>query len=93
MTLVNSVNTEEADLKLFFRELERIGKGDIEEVFKQSLEELWKELKEEPEFVFEDGRKMKLDEKVFKSVSLKDVLKSVYMGRYHGMNLLKKNRH
>ena len=29
LALVNSVNTEDADLKLFFRELERIGNGEI----------------------------------------------------------------
>jgi len=31
LTLVNSVNTEDAELKLFFRELKKIGKGNIEE--------------------------------------------------------------
>ncbi|MCL0048482.1 hypothetical protein M1N20_03430 [Dehalococcoidia bacterium] len=64
LTLVNSINTIDADLKLFFREIEKIGKGDIKEkVFNESCEELWEELKEEPDFVFEDGRKMKIDEK------------------------------
>jgi len=29
LTLVNSVNTEDADLKRFFRELERAGKGEV----------------------------------------------------------------
>lgn len=79
LTLVNSINTVEADLKLFFRELERIGKGDIKiEIFNQAIEELWDELKQEPEFVFEDNRKIKIDEKVFKAIKLKDVLKYVY---------------
>ncbi|MCL0093013.1 DEAD/DEAH box helicase family protein [Dehalococcoidia bacterium] len=79
LTLVNSINTIDADLKLFFREIEKIGKGDIKEkVFNESCEELWEELKEEPDFVFEDGRKMKIDEKVFKNIRLKDVLKSIY---------------
>ncbi|MCL0068105.1 hypothetical protein M1N67_04185, partial [Peptococcaceae bacterium] len=79
LTLVNSINTIDADLKLFFREIEKIGKGDIKEkVFNESCEELWEELKEEPDFDFEDGRKMKIDEKVFKNISLKDVLKNIY---------------
>lgn len=79
LTLVNSINTEEADLKLFFRELERIGKGDIEDgVFKEAIEELWEELKYEPEFVFEDGKKIKIDEEVFKSITLKDIWNYVY---------------
>lgn len=79
LTLVNSINTEDADLKLFFSELERIGKGNIKEkVFDLSKDELWNELKEEPEFVFEDGKKIRINEKVFKDISLKDVLKCVY---------------
>jgi len=79
LTLVNSTNAEDADLKLFFRELERIGKGDIKDkAFKESIDELWEELREEPEFVFEDGKKLKIDEKVFKSITLKEVWKYVY---------------
>jgi len=79
LILVNSINTKEADLKLFFRELERIGKGDIEnEIFKETIEELWEELKQEPEFVFEDGRKIKINKNVFKSITLKDIWKYVY---------------
>lgn len=79
LTLVNSINTVEADLKLFFRELERIGKGDIEtEIFNQAVEELWEELKQEPEFLFEDNKKIKIDKEVFKTIKLKDVLKCVY---------------
>lgn len=79
LTLVNSINTESADLRLFFRELERIGKGEIEEkVFKESIGELWEELKHEPEFVFEDGKKIKIDKKVFKSITLNDVWNYVY---------------
>jgi len=54
LTLVNSVNTKDADLKLFFRELERIGQGDIDEaVWQQAREELWAELAEGPEWLFE----------------------------------------
>ena len=79
LTLVNSINTEDADLKLFFREIERIGKGDIEEmVFRKSMDELWEELREEPEFVFEDGERIKIDENIFKGIALKDIWKYVY---------------
>jgi len=79
LTLVNSINKENADLKLFFRELEKIGKGAIEEnIFKESIDELWEELQQEPEFVFEDGKRIKIDEKVFKSITLKDVWHYVY---------------
>ena len=79
LTLVNSINKEDADLKLFFRELERIGKGDVEDnVFKECIKELWEELKQEPEFVFEDGKRVRIDKDVFESITLKDILKYVY---------------
>jgi len=79
LVLVNSINTKDADLKLFFRELERIGKRDIEEeLFKESKEELWEELLHEPDFVFEDGKKIKIDKDAFKGITLKDIWKYVY---------------
>jgi len=85
LTLVNSVNTEDADLKLFFRELEKIGKQEIEEeVFKSALDELWEELKEEPEFMFEDGRKIKIDEAIFKSITKDEILNYVYNSKASG---------
>ena len=85
LTLVNSVSTEDADLKLFFRELEKIGKGKIEEeVFKLALDEAWKELKEEPEFMFEGNNKIKIDAVIFKSITKKDVLNCVYNSKTNG---------
>jgi hypothetical protein len=78
LTLVNSVNTEDADLKMFFREIEKIGKGEIEgEIFNKALDELWEELKQEPEFMFEN-EKLKMDEGIFKKITIQDVLKHVY---------------
>ena len=85
LTLVNSVNTEDADLKRFFRELERIGKQEIEqEVFDSAINELWEELKEEPEFMFEDGRRMRIDETIFKSITKDDILNYVYNSNTSG---------
>lgn len=85
LTLVNSVNTEDADLKLFFRELERIGKGDIEEeVFKSALDELYEELREGQDFMFEEGNKIKIDEIIFKSIKRKDILNYVYNSKASG---------
>jgi hypothetical protein len=79
LTLVNSVNTEDADLKLFFRELEKIGKGDVDErVFREAISELWEELKEGVTPLFEDGFKIEIDEKVFKSITKEEVLNYVY---------------
>lgn len=85
LTLVNSVNTENADLKRFFGELERIGKGEIEEgLFKKALDELWEELKREPDFMFEDGNKVKIEEAAFRSITKKDVLKYIYNAESFG---------
>jgi superfamily II DNA or RNA helicase len=79
LTLVNSVNTEDADLKMFFRELERIGKGRLgERVWKQAKDDLWEELKENPAFVFEENARVAVAEDVFKALSLNDVLRRVF---------------
>jgi superfamily II DNA or RNA helicase len=85
LTLVNSVNTEEADLQLFFRELERIGKGKVQkDVWKAAKEELWEELRQQPPVMFEDGEKLKVDGDVFEKLEQKDVLQAVYNARSPG---------
>jgi hypothetical protein len=49
LTLVNSVNTEDADLKRFFRELERAGKGEVADgVWQAAKKELLDELSQRP---------------------------------------------
>jgi len=79
LTLVHTVNTKDADLKMFFRELERIGKGEVEDrIFEAALDELWEELREEPEFMFEAGEKLKTDRMLFRSITKSDVLEYVY---------------
>ncbi len=85
LTLVNSVNTEDADLKLFFRELEKIGRQEIQQaIFDSALSELWGELKQEPEFMFEDAGKMRIDETIFKSITKDDLLNYVYNAKVSG---------
>jgi len=85
LTLVNSVNVEDADLKLFFRELERIGKGGIgKRIFEEAMDDLWEELKEEPELMFEKGNKIKIDEKCFKDLTREDILNHVYNSKTPG---------
>jgi len=78
ITLVNSVNTEDADLKLFFRKIEKIGKGKIDEkILNSAIEELWEELKKEPEFMFEEEN-LKIDKNIFKNIKFKDILKYIF---------------
>ncbi len=79
LTLVNSVNTDEADLQLFFRELERIGRGEVpKHVWESAKTELWEELKERPALMFEDDQSVRIDEAVFHSLSHKRILQKVY---------------
>jgi type III restriction enzyme len=78
LTLVNSVNTEDADLKLFFREIERIGKGRVtEKLWQIAKNELWEELKERPNFMFEDDQ-VETDEKTFNGLNQTDMLKLIF---------------
>jgi len=78
LTLVNSVNTQDADLKLFFRELERIGRGEIApRVWEQAGEELWAELAEGPGLLFE-GERFEADEALFRSLTPAELLSLVY---------------
>lgn len=37
------------------------------------MNELWEEMKEEPEFMFEDGKRIKIDEVIFKNITKEDV--------------------
>jgi type III restriction enzyme len=79
MTLVNSVNTEDADLKLFFRELVRIGKGAIDEAtWASAKKELLSELRDRPEFLFESEIKVRVDDSVLNSLTQADLLRDVF---------------
>ncbi|MFH0907277.1 MAG: DEAD/DEAH box helicase family protein [bacterium] len=79
MTLVNSVNTEDADLKLYFQQMIAIGRGEIAaKVWTEARTELWQELQSEPEYLYEDGRKVQITKDDFDAVTRKDVLRDVY---------------
>ncbi len=65
LTLVNSVNTEDADLKRFFRELERAGKGEVaDSVWQAAKKELLDELSQRPAPVFESDSVVSVQEDV-----------------------------
>jgi type III restriction enzyme len=79
MALVNSVNTEDADLKLLFRELVRIGKGEIEtHHWTTAKQELIAEVAPRPPFVYEPGTKLNIDHGFIESLTRKDLLKAVF---------------
>ncbi len=79
LTLVNSVNTEDADLKLYFEQILAIGRGDVKPtMWQQAKAELWEELKDEPEFLYEGGRKLTITKEDLEALTVQDVWRTVY---------------
>lgn len=79
LALVNSVNTEDADLKLYFEQILAIGRGDVpDKIWKEAKEELWEELKEQPEFLYEDRRKLAIERADLDKIGVREVWKEVY---------------
>lgn len=83
LVLVNSVNTEDADLQLFFRELERIAReGVTDDVWEKAKEELLQEFREGVALEFEGNEqtevKAKVDEAAWQDLTYDDLLQSVF---------------
>lgn len=79
MTLVNSVNTNDADLKLFFHELVRIGKGDVEEsLWQAAKQELIQELAIQPAYLYEGDLRVRIEEKILSDLTQHDMLEKVF---------------
>lgn len=79
LTLVNSVNTEDADLKIYFEQIVAIGRGKLPaKVWKEAKDELWEELKEQPSFLYEDRRKLAIDKADLDAITERDVWREVY---------------
>ena len=89
LTLVNTVNLIEAkqekpDLKLFFEELERIGKGDIDnKVFEEAKDEILQEFSEEPLLLY-DSVQLTIQRDILKRITIKDILNFVYNSNSFG---------
>jgi hypothetical protein len=79
LALVNSVNTSDADLKLYFEQILAIGRGKVaKKVWDQAKKELWEELKNEPAFLYEDRRKLVIKKEDIDNLSVEDVWRDVY---------------
>ena len=77
LTLVNSVNVEDADLELFFRELEKIAKNEIRvDLLDKAKQELVQEFCDNAKFVFEE-LKCVIDADLVSKLDYKDILKYV----------------
>jgi hypothetical protein len=78
VTLVNSVNTEDADLKLFFRELERLARGDIKvDNFKAAKDDLWQSIRDGFDLMFET-QVIGIDWSEFNALKLSDVREEIF---------------
>ncbi len=76
LTLVNSVNTEDSDLYLFFKELEKIAKGEADkDLLHQAKQDLLNDLKGTFEF---ENEKIDFDVNVIQNISYTDILKNVF---------------
>lgn len=85
LTLVNSVNTEDSDLQLFFIELEKIAEGKIHQ---QLLEDAKKELSTEFNgnfnYLFEEKIQVHLVKKLIENISFKDIYAQIFHSKSSG---------
>jgi len=77
LTLVNSVDVEQSDLELFFRELEKVAKNEVRaDLLKKAKEELVQEFRDNAKFVFEDLECV-INADLVSKLDYKDILKYV----------------
>jgi superfamily II DNA or RNA helicase len=77
LTLVNSVNTEEADLELFFAELEKVAKNEVDNGLLQNAKaELIAELENNPRYEFENIS-VQIDKDTISKIDYKDILRQI----------------
>jgi hypothetical protein len=85
LTLVNSVNVEDADLKLFFEELEKIGQGQVDNrIFEEARRELENGFEAEKKMLIPEDRNFELDKKLLAGISFEDVLNNVFNSKSAG---------
>ena len=85
LVLVNSINQEIADLKLFFEEIRKIAKEEVDKnLFHQAKEELEREFGEEREFVFPNDESFKLDIDLINKINYDDILNYVFNSKSSG---------
>ena len=77
LTLVNSVDVENADLELFFKELEKVAKNEIrQDLIKEAQQDLIQEFSEHLTFEFEE-LKFSLDKDLILNLTYNDILNYV----------------
>ena len=84
LVLVNSVNTEDSDMELFFRELARIAEGEVRDSgFQRAKDELIQEL-ENANFQFESVRLSREFFDLLREITFEEVLESVFNSKSTG---------
>lgn len=84
LTLVNSVDVEESDLELFFRELEKVAKNEIRaDLLKKAKEELVQEFRDHSTFEFEELDCV-VNADLISKLDYKDILKYVLNAKTPG---------
>ena len=84
VTLVNSVNTNDADLILLFNKLAEIAKGDIEKrLFVETKKEVAQELSNNNSFVF-GNEQLSFDKKLVENIAIQDILQLVFNTTTYG---------
>lgn len=84
ITLVNSVNTEDSDLQMFFAKLEEIASGKIaKSLFNEAKKEILNDLRNNTSFVFGD-EKLDADLNAFESLTTEDIFEQVFNAQNHG---------
>ena len=79
LALVNSVDTEASDLKIYFEQILAIGRGKVSvSTWENAKDELWEELRAGPKLLYEDGRRVAVEKEDIETLSIGDVWRDVY---------------
>lgn len=82
LSLVNSVNTEDSDLELFFKEIEKIAQGNAQQnLLNIAKDELKKDLQGKCEF---DNEKIVIDNSKIDNIHFSDILQHTFNAQTNG---------
>jgi hypothetical protein len=86
LTLVNSVNTDDSDLEIFFKEIEKIALGNgNKEILEKAKEEIIAELSsKEAKFEFEEKQLNQNLQKIIQNLNYSDILSYVFNSSTNG---------
>lgn len=84
MTLVNSVNTDDSDLLLFFKKVEEIASGKIDEkILEEAKDDLIEDFNQNKEYMF-GNEKIDFDYEQIRKISLSTIFKLIFNSKTNG---------